>query len=333
VTAIPKALASGRLDLRSGCRATRILVEGGRATGVEYVDAAGRRQRLRARAVVLAAYTFENVRLLLLSRSRRFPNGAGNQRGQVGRHFMSRNFVEALGLFPGVEFNRFAGPAAQAVYLDDFNADNFDHAGLGFVRGGSVGTENQLQPISASVRVPPRVPTWGHEYKRFVLAHWNSITIVRAQPEPLPHEGNVLELDPTAREATPLRLPRLRITYAIRENERRQTEFLLGRMEEILRTMGAAETWRGAPTSGVLSAHDVGGARMGDDPATSVVDGYGRVHDVEGLLVLGGATFPTCTGTNPTETIQATAWRASEELARSLGARAAREPALVSARA
>jgi gluconate 2-dehydrogenase alpha chain len=318
VTTIPKAVATGRFHLCSSCRVTRVVVEGDKAVGVDYVDASGGERRLRARAVVLAAYTFENVRLLLLSRSARFPDGVGNQRGQVGKHFMSRNFVEVLGLFPGRSFDRFAGSAAQAVCIDDFNGDNFDHRRLGFIRGGSIGTESQLQPISAATRIPPRVPAWGREYKAFLLRNWNAVTVVRAQPEPLPYAGNELDLD-TAAEDGPLRLPRIRITYSIRENERRQAAFLRERIVEIMREMGASELWHGAPESGVLSAHDVGGARMGVDPAGSVVDGSCRVHDVDGLLVLGGATFATLPGANPTETIQAVAWRASEHLAAALG--------------
>lgn len=319
VSAIPKALETGRLDVRPFARVTRLLVDGVRVTGVEYVDGMGRAHHVRAARVVLAAYTYENIRLLLLTRTGRFPDGIGNQRGQLGQHFLTHNYLEVAGTFPDTPMNRFTGPTPQAVAIDDFNADNFDHTGLDFIRGGTIGLENQLQPIGAANAVPLHRPQWGRAYKEYLLRNWNHIHFIRAQPEPLSYVGNVLDLDPAATEPGPLAFPKVRVTYAVRENERRMSAFLLERMEEIIREMGAEEVWRGPTFTGILSSHDIGGARMGDDPGTSVTDSFGQVHDVEGLVVAGGATFPTCTGTNPTETIQATAWRTAEELARQLG--------------
>lgn len=321
VSAIPRAVETGRLDVRPLTRVTRILVDDERAVGVEYVDAAHRTHRVLADRVVLAAYTYENIRLLLMTRTARFPDGVGNQRGQLGQHFLTHNYLEVAGVFPDTAMNRFAGPTPQAVAIDDYNADNFDHAGLGFILGGTIGLENQLQPIGAANAVPLHRPQWGRGYKEYLLEHWNRIAFVRAQPEPLSYVGNALDLDPHASEPGPLAFPKVRVTYSVRENERRMSAFLLDRMEEIVREMGATDVWRGPTFTGILSSHDIGGARMGHDPAVSVTDSYGQVHDVEGLVVAGGAAFPTCTGTNPTETIQALAWRTAEELARQLAHR------------
>ena len=84
--------------------------------------------------------------------------------------------------------------------------------------------------------------------------------------------------------------------------------------EQILRAMGASTTWRGPSFTGVGSSHDLGGCRMGEDPATSVVDPRLEVHDTPGLYVFGGAVFPTCHGVNPTLTMWALCWRAAEQL-------------------
>jgi gluconate 2-dehydrogenase alpha chain len=88
--------------------------------------------------------------------------------------------------------------------------------------------------------------------------------------------------------------------------------------ENILYAMGAARTWRGPRFRGVCSSHDLGGCRMGEDPASSVVDPDLRVHDTPGLYVFGGAVFPTCPGVNPTLTMWALCYRAAEHLAQRL---------------
>jgi len=94
-------------------------------------------------------------------------------------------------------------PTPQAVAIDDYNADNFDHTGLGFILGGTIGLENKLQPIGAANAVPQHRPQWGRGYKEYLLEHWNHIAFVRAQPEPLSYVGNHLDLDPRASEPGP----------------------------------------------------------------------------------------------------------------------------------
>ena len=163
LTSVREALATGNFDLRTNCRVTRILTDAdGRARGVEYVDALGRRQRQLADTVILAAYTFENVRLLFLSGDDRHPDGLGNATGQLGKHFMSKMFPHVDGYFPETVFNRHTGPAAQAVVLDDFLDDSFDCGAHGFLGGATLGAENQFLPIQISREtLPPDVPSWG----------------------------------------------------------------------------------------------------------------------------------------------------------------------------
>src|SRR6266481_7526387 len=107
LTAIPEALATGNFDLRTGCRVIRILTDrDGHASGVEYVDPLGCRKVQEARTVILAAYTFENLRLLFLSGDNLHPNGLGNNRRQLGRFFMTKMFAHVDGFFPDIIFNR-----------------------------------------------------------------------------------------------------------------------------------------------------------------------------------------------------------------------------------
>lgn len=318
LTRVRQALATGNFDLRTHCRVLRVVTDAdGRARGVEYLDALGRRRVQRARVVILAAYIFENVRLLLLSGDERHPDGLGNNRGQLGKHFMTKMFPHVDGYFPDVIFNRHAGPASQAVVLDDFLDESFDCGAHGFLGGATLGAENQFLPIQISREtLPPDVPRWGQGYKDH-LRQWQHWAVVRMQPEALSYEDNFLDLDPHHRDRSGVGMPVLRVTYDLHDNERRVADFMAGQSEEILRAMGAAKTWRGPGFTGAGSSHDVGGCRMGDDPGQSVVDRTLRVHDTPGLYVFSGAAFPTCPGVNPTLTL----WALSLLAARGLIAR------------
>ena len=299
-----KALATGRVELRTGCRVVAINRDpGGRVTGVDYLDPDGRAGRQAAGRFVLASYTFENVRLLLTSR-------IGNGHGQVGRHFMTKMYCSVLGLFPGQRLNRFVAPAACGDILDDFVGDNFDHAGLGFVRGATISCEEQLQPVGAArLPLPPGVPVWGRGYKAHLVENWNAIADLRIQPETLPYEDAFLDLDPRVRDRSGLGMPVVRITWDIHQNERRLIDFVEEKTRGILGEMGAAQIWTGGRFTGAGSAHDLGGCRMGTDPASSVVDPALRVWETPNLYVYGGAVFPSGGGINPTLTIQALVWR------------------------
>jgi gluconate 2-dehydrogenase alpha chain len=306
LTSVREALATGNFDLRAGCRVTRIITDGdGRAHGVEYRDALGRPQVQRADTVILAAYTFENVRLLFLSADAKHPAGLGNATGQLGKHFMTKMFPHVDGYFPDVVFNRHTGPAAQAVILDDYLDASFDCGAHGFLGGSTLGAENQFLPIQISREsLPPDVPRWGQGYKDH-LRQWQHWAVVRMQPEALACEANFLDLDPHHRDRSGLGLPVVRVTYDLQPNEHRLAEFMEGKCDEILRAMGATRTWRGPRFTGAGSSHDLGGCRMGGDPAASVVDRNLQVHDTPGLYVFSGAVFPTGAGVNPTLTLWA----------------------------
>ncbi len=315
LTSVPEALATGNLDLRTLCRVVRVLTDDeGHASGVEYVDANGGVHVQEARTVILCSYTFENVRLMFLSADDKRKRGLGNNGGQLGKHFMTKMWADVYGFFPGVVFNRHTGPSAQMWGLDDYIAADFDSVAHGFVGGATPNVENQQLPIQISREgLPPDVPRWGKGYKDH-LRQWQHICPIRLQPESLSYQTDFLDLDPRHRDRSGLGLPLVRITCDLRENERRLAEWMETKAEEILYAMGAAKTWRGPRFRGVCSSHDLGGCRMGEDPASSVVDPDLRVHDTPGLYVFSGAVFPTCPGVNPTLTMWALCHRAAESL-------------------
>lgn len=320
LTSVPEALATGRLDLRTHCRVLRLLTDaGGHADGVEYVDPLGAVRTFRARTVIVAAYTFETVRLLMLS------GGLGGSTGQLGAHFTVKQWGDVYGWFPDTVFNAHTGPAAQMVTLDDLNSAGFDSVAHGFVGGASLNVENQQLPLQiAGDPLPPGVPSWGPAHQEH-LRGWQHVAAVRIQPDSLSYTTDFLDLDPFHRDRSGLGLPVLRVTTDMRPNEHRLQDFMQQQCDRILRRMGARRTWNGPRYRGVASSHDLGGARMGEDPRTSVVGPDLQVHDTPGLYVFSGAVFPTCVGVNPHLTLMALTARATEQLVRTLGGAVGRE--------
>lgn len=284
----------------------------GAVAGLEYVDREGATRVLACGAVVVAASVIPTVRLLLLSGLT-----AG---GRVGRWFMAHNSFVVHGDFPGVDLGRrHAGPAS-AVAVAEFEDDRFDHAGLDFL-GGSLlqaamtGPWSEERIAAAAVGLDTRsmggtdAATWAREHHRSIGSVW-------AQPDQLPRARNLIDLDPVHRDIAGR--PVARITFALADDDRRRWEFLSARATEWLRAAGARTTWQPPLVPQPLGTHLYGGARMGDDPETSVVDSYGRFHGVPGLVVVGSSTFPSSGGRGPVETIEALAWRAAARLAADL---------------
>jgi gluconate 2-dehydrogenase alpha chain len=312
-TVLPEALASGRLHIVTSARVMEVVTDdSGRAVGVSYRDRNGETQFQAGGTVIAAAYAFENSRLLLLSKSKRHGRGLGNETGQVGRHYMTRQQPSVYAIFEGRQINRFIGPTAQAMAIADLSGDHFDHGDLDFIRGGRIAAFNQYLPIEASGVLPPDVPRWGKAWRDFFVSSYNSTAMLFIDPEILPYDNNRLDLDPEVQDR--LRRPVIRITFDIGDNERRLMQYLQDRAEKIALGMGATRTWRRHFLTGPISTHDVGGTRMGDDPQHSVTNGFGEVHDTPGLVILGGSSFVSLPPVNPALTIIALALRAADHI-------------------
>ncbi|QTI87270.1 GMC family oxidoreductase [Streptomyces sp. AgN23] len=311
VTGIPEAEASGNLEVRTGVRVLRIDTAGSRATGVTCRDADGRECVQPASVVLLAGYTYENTRLLLLSAHPNHPAGLGNSRGQVGAHFMTHSFAMTFGRF-GDPLNLWSGTNAQGTAIGDFDADNFDHGGLGFIGGGPLMAGHELPKLLMARMLPPDVPRWGAAWKEWVAGAMGATAWSYTLPDTLPYRHNRLDLDPVHVDADGI--PRVRITYAYGDNEWRQTRYLQERMAEWMTAAGAGRVWQQPITASPVSTHAYGGTRMGDDPDGSVTDRWGFTHDLPNLGVLGASCFPSAGGVNPTETVEALSWRTADRL-------------------
>jgi gluconate 2-dehydrogenase alpha chain len=203
--------------------------------------------------------------------------------------------------------------------MDDFNADNFDHTGAGFIGGGMITGADEYTPLrfATGAMHPPRIPRWGSRWKAWMAEHARSVGAVYSQFDALPYEDNNLDLDPVTTD--PHGVPVVRVTHRVHANEHAAFAYLGDVQERLLREAGAQETWQ-LPEPFVEARHCAGGTRMGHDPATSVVDGWGLAHEVPNLGVMGASTFPSVGGSNPTLTVQATAWRTAQRLVDDWGA-------------
>jgi gluconate 2-dehydrogenase alpha chain len=324
VTTIPKAQATGRLKVVTRAHVTSIDVDdAGRATGVTYlVD--GMEYEQPAKVVVLASYTYENVRLLLLSKSKAYPNGLSNNHGQVGKHYFSHNQTAGVSaLFPW-NTNSWYGLPAQGTAVDDWADDNFDHAGLDFIGGGNLWIYSDRRPIAAaSTSTFGRTgKSWGAEWKAFIRDNADRTNTSYLQKTTLPYEANYLDLDPVVKD--PLGFNVCRITAEYKDNERKLAAFVQDKMEQWYRAAGAIAVERAPVGPMGPSTHAYGGTRMGDDPGTNVVDRWGFSHEAPNLGVLGASVMGTSGARNPTLTAQALAWRTAEHLAKSFNAIARR---------
>jgi gluconate 2-dehydrogenase alpha chain len=315
VTTIPKAQATKRLSVVTEAHVTTIEVgPNGRVSGVNYVKG-GTEYFQPAKVVLVASYVYENVRLLLLSKSKAFPNGLSNNHGQVGRHYFSHNQIGSVtALFPK-PINNWYGLPAQGVAVDDWADDNFDHAGLDFIGGGNLWVYSDRRPISAAnMSTYGRAPRWGSAWKAFIKQNADSWNISYLQKTTLPYEDNYLDLDPTVKD--PLGFSVCRITADYKENERRLSTFIQDKMVEWYKAAGAIATEKtGMGTMGPTT-HAYGGTRMGDKPETNVVDRWGFSHEAPNLGILGASVMGTSGARNPTLTAQALAWRTADYLAK-----------------
>ena len=316
VTTIPRAEATGHLKVVSRAMVTSIDVDRqGRVESVTYLQD-GQEYVQPAKAVILASYTYENTRLLLLSKSKAYPNGLSNNHAQVGKHYISHHQGAGVtALFP-YDLKAWYGLPAQGVAVDNFADDNFDHSGHDFIGGGNLWVYSDRRPIgAANTNTFGRVPSWGAAWKAWIKENADRTNTSYIQKTTLPYETNYLDLDPQVKD--PYGFPVIRITAEYKENEQKVAAFTQDKMEEWYRAAGAIDIIR-APVGGTMipTTHAYGGTRMGDNPETNVVNRYGFSHEVPNLGIVGGSVMGTSGARNPTLTVQALAWRSAEHLAK-----------------
>jgi gluconate 2-dehydrogenase alpha chain len=315
VTTIPKAQQTGHLQVVTEATVTTIAVDDqGRVTGARYIKN-GTEYFQPADVVLLASYVYENVRMLLLSTSKAYPQGLSNNHGQVGRHYFSHSQnAPVIALFPR-GLNNWYGLPAQGVAVDDWADDNFDHTRLDFIGGGNLWIYSDRRPIgAASMPTFGRAPRWGSAWKAFIKQNADRWNTAYLQKTTLPYEDNYLDLDPEVKD--PLGLPVCRITADYKDNERKSAAFIQDKMVEWYMAAGAIATEKIAIGTMGPTTHAYGGTRMGNNPDTNVVNRWGFSHEVPNLGILGASVMGTSGARNPTLTAQALAWRTADYLAK-----------------
>jgi choline dehydrogenase-like flavoprotein len=307
ITYWPHAIRAG-VELRTNCRVSRIETgPDGMATGVLYFDKDGVEVFQPAEVVIVAANGVGTPRLLLNSASGRSPNGLANSSGLVGKNLMFHPWATAYGYVPEAMDGHRGPPLcawSQEFYETDLSRGFVRGYNLQFNRGIGVATE---AVHTASVGLVP----WGaghHDGFRRLMGRRMSVGCCT---EDLPEEHNRVTLDPVLKDGNGIPAPK--IDYTISANTSLMMDHAMARGKEILAAAGAVDV-------GVIRPviyggwHLLGTARMGDDPERSVVNAWGRCHDVKNLFIVDGSIFVTSGGVNPTSTIQALALYIADQM-------------------
>jgi gluconate 2-dehydrogenase alpha chain len=316
---LPVLLNDPNFELRMGCNVLRINLDNTKksATGVTYVNASGQEVEQRARLVILGAYALNNVRLLLLS-GIGTPYDPATGKGVVGRNYAYQTMSYPNVFYDeSININPFMRSGANGTMIADFAGDNFDHGPLGFIGGAYIGEiMTNGRPIGFHP-VPPGTPSWGSEWKKAVARHYNHTSTINVHGSSVATRTNYLDLDPTYKDAWGL--PLLRMTFDFPDNDIRMSAYVTEKAMEIGRAMGGklvAGTPRKRPydITKYQTTHNTGGAIMGTDPSTSVVNRYLQSWDVSNLFVIGASSYPQNASYNPTGTLGALAYWAADAI-------------------
>jgi len=312
---LPAAARTGRFTLVGDAVVSHVVMDPdeARARGVYAIDRVSRTHReFQAKVVVLAASTLESTRILLNSRTSRFPQGVGNSQGVLGHYLMDHFTVEgAGGVIASLKSSKREPIGNPAGFLIAKYANTDAHRNPNFLRGyrfdGSASQELYGHAFG--------LPGFGVEWRRRVRDEVPYYCSLEAQGECLPRADNYVELDPEVKDAWGI--PVLRINASYGENEQAQAKAMRQDIMNIIDALKLESPQMPASELSIFgkNIHETGTARMGTDPKKSVLDGYNRVRDAKNVFVTDGAAFVTQGCYEPTLTIMAVSCRAADYIA------------------
>jgi choline dehydrogenase-like flavoprotein len=312
ITYWPEAIRAG-VELRTRCRVREITVKSnGMADGVIYYDADGVEQHQKAEVVVMACNGVGTPRILLNSRSEQFPDGLANSSGLVGKNLMFHPVGFVQGVFEE-RLDSHKGPQGCCILSKQFYETDLDR---GFVRGYNMQIARGAGPVGTALQgLGTGEISWGPGHHEAFEKRFDHVAGIGILCEDLPEEHNRVTLDPHLVDSDGIPAPK--ISYQMSENSRKMLDHGLARGEEVMAAAGAKEIISEGPLR-PAGWHLLGTARMGDDPASSVVNSWGRSHDVKNLFIVDGSIFVTAGGLNPTSTIQALALYIADTMKKNL---------------
>ncbi|WP_241649932.1 GMC family oxidoreductase [Rosenbergiella collisarenosi] len=318
---LPALKSYQNIELRTQCQVIRVNTDstGKHATGVTYINAEGQEVEQPASLVILSAFQLHNVRLLLLSKIGK-PYNPTTGEGVVGRNY-AYQMNGGINLFfeKNNVFNPFAATGTTGMFIDEFNSENFDHSTLNFIGGATISaTTTGGRPIQ-QMSLPSSSPKWGSGWKRAIRDNYLHNMSVGSSGSVMPYKQCYLDLDPTYTDVHGQ--PLLRMTFDWQQNELKMTHFIGLKSEEIVKAINPHHYEKQYMSMDAhydvrpyQSTHTTGGAVMGDDPETSVVNKYLQSWDVPNVFVLGACCFPQNLAYNPTGIVGATALFAADAI-------------------
>lgn len=314
---LPFALKTGKLELRSNAVVGRVLVGGdGLAEGVQYFDrTTGKEDRVYGKVIVMGASAVDTTRILLNSKSDKYPNGIGNGSDVIGRYLCEQIRVHVSGYLPqlyGQPAQIDRGIGGEHIYMPRFT---HRREKLDFIRGFQMQFWNTGSQPSTLPGQGRRLPGFGASLKREIKRHYPAWVELHPFGETLPYPHNRITVD----ESRPDRygLPLMKIDYTIGDNERKMADYMYDTLEEVGKAAGIewVHFQRGELDSNGSAIHEHGCCRMGDDPKRSALNRFNQMHEVKNMFVVDGSSFTSASEKNPTLTILAISWRATDYLA------------------
>jgi gluconate 2-dehydrogenase alpha chain len=317
-TILPYLMMKPNFTLRTEAEVLKIELNPDRtlATGVTYVNSAGQEFFQPASLVILSAYVLQNVRLLLLSGIGE-PYDPQTGKGVVGKNYAYQTMSSVNVFFDDKILNPFIGAGCHAMVIDEFNGDNFDHSGLGFIGGAYVASMvTGGRPIEM-IYTPQGTPAWGLEWKHAAAQNYLRSFSISIHGSCMSHRGNYLDLDPTYRDT--FGRPMLRMTFDFTDNEHKMSDYITAKAAQVAQAMNPREikvngrkgSWSVVPYQ---TTHNTGGAIIGDNPRDSVVNKYLQVWGVPNLFSMGAGAYPQNAGYNPTATLAALAYMSADAI-------------------
>ncbi len=328
VVLLMPARETGNLEIRTDAMVREVLTdEEGRAAGVSYIDKRSRQEvRVRAKVIVLAASSCETARLLLNSRSRRFPNGLANSSGMVGKYIMDTVMSDVTGYMPqmmGLPPHNEDGVGGMHLYMPWWNCQQQQKHELPFSRGYHIEFDGGRQgmPMPGLLCGSERFlgGGYGAGLKEACRKLYGSFINFHGRGEMIPNEKSYCEIDHGTLDQWGI--PVLKFHFQWGEDEILMARHMQETFQEIVKTAGgevaesAGEDRRWGISAGGQCIHEVGGVRMGDSPRTSVLNPHCQAWDCKNLFVADGGPFVSSADKNPTLTIMALAWRTSDYIA------------------